>query len=99
MRIYLAGKMSGIEDRNHPAFDKYAAMLRSQGHEVYSPAELGEKDYFSDRPERDALAQELWWICQQAEAIALIPGWETSNGANVEWRLAIALKLEFLYLE
>lgn len=99
MKIYIAGGMSGVPERNRPAFQKYTAELRAEGHTVFSPDELGESDFFSGRPERDALAKEMWWICQEAEAIAMIPGWETSPGANAEHRLATALKLKFIYLD
>lgn len=55
-----------------------------------------EKDYgFSLR---QALHDDLSWICQHAEAIALLPGWEASNGARAEWATAFALGLTFIYL-
>jgi hypothetical protein len=48
---------------------------------------------------RRALATDTQWICKQADAIALIPGWETSLGANAELALAKALHLRIIYLE
>jgi Domain of unknown function (DUF4406) len=47
---------------------------------------------------RDALADDCEFICKNADAIAMMPGWENSAGAMAEWHLAKALKLKFLYL-
>ena len=94
MKVYLAGPMSGHKDYNYPAFHKAAKRLRAAGHFVLNPAELNPpvKDY------RQCLAVDLAWICAHAEAIALMPGWENSRGARVEFDLAIALGIKFIYL-
>lgn len=47
---------------------------------------------------REALADDLLWICQQAEAIALLPGWDKSKGACAEAATGRALGLIFIYL-
>jgi hypothetical protein len=41
---------------------------------------------------RDALADDLWFICKEADGIVLLPGWEQSNGAFAEWATARALQ-------
>jgi Domain of unknown function (DUF4406) len=48
---------------------------------------------------RDALGDDLAWICAHADGIALLPGWEVSKGANAERATAIALGLEIRELE
>lgn len=47
---------------------------------------------------REALAADLKYICEEADAIAMLPGWENSKGANAEYFAASALGLEVLYL-
>lgn len=47
---------------------------------------------------RDALAADMKFICECADAIALLPGWEKSKGATAERATAIALGLEEIYL-
>src|SRR5579872_2007966 len=90
MKIYLAGPMRGLPDLNFPEFHKYAAYLRSQGHEVFSPAEVRvPQDNI-----RAVFALEMDWLCREAEAIYLMPGWSRSRGASAERALAEALDLK-----
>lgn len=43
---------------------------------------------------RRALAEDMEFICLEANHIALLPGWEKSNGAMAEHRCAVALLSE-----
>lgn len=47
---------------------------------------------------REALGLDLAWICAEADAIALLPGWENSKGATAEHATAVALGLEVIKL-
>ncbi len=92
MRVYIAGPMTGIADFNKPMFDAAAHMLRRQGHEVFNPA-----DEDADIVYRDAMKKDTNWICDEAEAIYMLPGWEHSPGAFTEWALGRSLRLKFMY--
>jgi len=111
MKIYLAGPMTGHPNLNYPAFLEAAMYLREQGHEVFSPAEadverhgpeimhpFGDADAHPDFSLREALKIDLTWICEHAEGIALLPGWERSKGARTEKALADALDLAVIHL-
>ena len=115
MKVYLAGPMRGIPHFNFPTFYRAAKDLRAQGHEVFNPAERDEREHgkkvaasrTGDLAEaeargfclREALAEDMEWICLHAEAIALLPGRERSKGANAEKATAEALSLQVIYLE
>lgn len=47
---------------------------------------------------RKTLAADLKYICEDADSVALLPGWEKSKGANAERAVAIALGLEVIHL-
>ena len=47
---------------------------------------------------REALGADLAWICAEAEAVALLPGWRNSKGATAEYATAVALGLEVIEL-
>src|SRR5512138_2370208 len=93
LKVYLAGPMTGIPKFNFPAFHKAAAYLRSRGFFVFNPAEQTEPT----TPRRECFALDCKWICEEAEGIAFMPGWERSSGARAEHALGIALGLQLIY--
>lgn len=74
--------MSGINDFNRPLFNMVAAELTEQGHSVLNPATLP-----------DGLSQgQYMQICLPMVAVAdelvMLPGWEQSEGAYIEFLTA-----------
>jgi len=102
--VYVAGPMRGKESFNFPAFHKAADVLREQGWTVFNPAEMDEANGFDftgltgDEDVssigfslREALAADLAFITERADAVAVLPGWENSTGARAEVATARAL--------
>jgi len=48
---------------------------------------------------REVFATDMKWICDHADAIALLPGWEDSKGATAERALGVALGLKIIEME
>lgn len=96
MKVYLAGPMSGYPLHNFPAFDEAAAALRSAGHEVTSPAEIDRAHGFDPNDIVGELQYGMFLrrslrAMLDCEAIALLPGWEQSRGAQIEMAVARAI--------
>lgn len=96
-RLYLAGPMRGYPQFNFPAFDAGAAALRAAGHEVFNPADHDREVIAVDGRTvaeltiRECMRADTAWICDNADGIAVLPGWEKSSGANAEVALACAI--------
>lgn len=113
--VYLAGPMTGILHYNFEAFAEAANRLRKEGFYVFNPAEadlaggfnpigchgqetkaeLAEKGFDL----RKALAADLSFIAEDAEFVAVLPGWEKSKGVAAEIALADALGLPVVKAE
>ena len=83
-RVYVAGPMTGIADFNYPAFNAVADQLRAMGYEVENPADHGivEGALWADYMAYDLTRLGLCGV------IALLPGWESSQGAKLEVLIA-----------
>lgn len=103
MRVYIAGPMTQFRDQNYnfAAFYKAQGILEMAGHIVENPARMdieeGRAKYVAAEgrivlaPEftmADAMRRDVKRIAD-VDAIVLLPGWESSTGANKELRVAI----------
>ncbi|MBI1373332.1 MAG: DUF4406 domain-containing protein [Phycisphaera sp.] len=89
-RIYIAGPMTGLPEHNFPAFDAAARRLEKNGWEVVNPA-----DNFgglTSLPRASYLRIDMALLLQ-CDALALLPCWEDSIGARLEYLLARELDL------
>jgi Domain of unknown function (DUF4406) len=100
--IYIAGPMQLVNNFNMPLFDHVADKLRATGQcEVFNPADharekLGPLEQIQkmDKAElekaiRDKLfPEQIAWICQRANTVLMLPGWEHSDGAKIERAVA-----------
>ncbi len=107
-RIYIAGRMRGVEEFNFPEFFRMEGILSTQW-EVYNPARYdfevlgintkGMKGDMSEIPDFDlkkAMERNCIEICN-SDAIFMLRGWDDSKGARVEHDLAKLLGLQTIY--
>lgn len=94
-RLYIAGPMTGRPDFNYPAFHEAAARLRAAGFEVENPAEDGlpvESPWYAHL--RVAIIKLMG-----CEAVATLPGWRNSEGAQLEVHNAVHLGMSVRSVE
>ena len=88
--VYLSGPMTGLPDFNRPAFHAAAAALRAQGHVVINPAEV---DLGPAATWADYMRIHLAEIARRVTQVFVLPGWESSRGAQLEVHVARSLGL------
>lgn len=98
---YLAGPMRGYDQYNFPAFLTTAAVLRSRGFKIMSPADKDLREGLDptrplEEQDFDLGAAFRWDIktIVESNGIILLPGWEASAGAGVERITALFCDLE-----
>lgn len=106
LRYYIAGPMRGRISFNFPAFDEAERILTGLGHDPFSPATRDREQGFD--PEgllgtedlsklgfnlREALGDDLAFICHESDGICVLPEWWVSSGARAEVSVAKALGL------
>lgn len=109
MHVYIAGPMRGLPDFNFPAFHEAERRLSTMGHASFNPARHDEEMHGVDTfvsPDGDladlahldfdlrhSLASDLAFICEKADGLVVLSGWENSKGACAEVATAAALGL------
>lgn len=91
--IYLSGPMSGLPDLNFPAFDAEASRLSDLGYDVVNPANINPDP---STPWHECMRNDLTALLS-CDTIAMLPGWENSNGAHLEMHVAhrVGIKVVF----
>ena len=102
-KVYIAGPMTGVENWNFPAFFEAEKTLISMGYRVVNPAhnngetlELALEDAGSpESPKRDWLYYIRRDLPQllYCDVICLLPNWESSKGATLEYEVAKGIGL------
>lgn len=92
--VYISGPMTGIKNLNREAFEKAERLLRESGHFPINPHRFPEQKSYEDY-----LTIDLEVIAMVADAVALLPGWETSPGSKKELKTALDLGLEIMLLK
>lgn len=90
-KIYIAGPMTGYKDFNRPAFKAFALKLSLDGNVVLNPAVLPcgleQREYMDIRCA----------MIRCADAVFMLHGWASSEGAVAEHAMAKKLGIKISY--
>ena len=84
--------MTGRPDFNFPAFNAEAGRLRALGWNVINPVEISPDPH---TPWAQCLRADVKALCE-CDGIALLDGWQYSDGAHLELNLAHRLQMHVL---
>lgn len=87
--------MRGIPENNFPAFNEAAESLRVAGYMIVNPAE----NEVSGLKFKDYIREDIKEILDKCDSIALMPGWEKSEGSGLEASMACALGLDLFIVQ
>ncbi len=98
MKVYISGPMTGKPGYNYDEFARCAGLVRDAGHEPLNPA-TNFKGATTHPAGRSAFMREDFKMILEADAIAVMPGWQDSPGADVEVRMCRELGLPVLDID
>lgn len=84
MKIYISGKITGREALARREFAEAKRLLEKLGHTGVNPFDNGLRD---EDPWEEHLAADIISL-MECDAIYLLPGWEKSRGASLEYAIA-----------
>ena len=94
MKIYVAGKISGLEKKDiDEKFEKAKADLICKGHSVFIPSVLPAYD---DVPHEDYM-HVCYAMIDICDAVYMLSDWQQSKGARQELQYAADTRKEIAY--
>lgn len=91
-----------LEARGHIVFNPAAKDNEKHGVDISKGNLTGDEAFATAQygfSIRDALGADLAWICAEADAVVLLPGWQNSKGAQAEAATGYALGLSVMDLD
>lgn len=92
--VYISGPMRGYPEHNYPAFHAAADMLEGCGYITVNPAE--NFDGRKDLPLDTYMREDIRMMVAQCNAIYMLPDWQNSEGARLEYGIARALDFDLI---
>jgi len=92
-KIYISGKITGIEDQAYILFEKAEKQLIEKGYEVVNPMKL----VHNHKRDWQSYMKTGIKALMDCDAIYMLKNYHGSKGSIIEWSLAKGLKMEIIY--
>jgi hypothetical protein len=92
-RIYISGKISGIEEQAVEIFANAESALINMGYEVVNPMTL---NHDHDKSWHSYMKEDIKAMCD-CDSIYMLHNWTDSKGAIIEHAIAIQIGLNPIY--
>jgi len=92
-KIYISGKITGIEYEAVELFANAQTMLREKGYHTVNPLEL---NHTHDKSWRNFMREDVKAMCE-CDIIYMLDNWMDSKGARAELQIAILLEMKVYY--
>lgn len=89
--VYIAGPMTGLPEKNIPAFNLMGHALKLQGANVYNPASLDQTKPYP------WLIRQSMIMLTSCYKVVFLRGWEKSTGGDIEHRFTVAAQYIIYY--
>jgi hypothetical protein len=93
IRIYISGKISGIEDEAAEIFTKAEKELQAKGFETVNPMTLNHQH---DKSWHSYMKEDVKALCD-CDEIFMLSNWIDSKGAIIEHKIAMYLGIKVSY--
>jgi hypothetical protein len=93
MKYYISGKITGNEKDAFAHFERAEKFLQERGHDTVNPMKLPHNHgkVWSDYMLEDIVA------LMECDGILMLNNWTESKGAKIEFNIAAAIELEFIF--
>lgn len=91
MKVYISGQITGL-DNFAELFKQAQTELESQGHEIVNPCNL---PHNHDKTWQSYMKEDIKALCD-CDAIYMLPNWSSSNGARLEYHVALRIGMTIL---
>lgn len=93
MKIYISGKITGIEKEAEAIFEEAENNLKLLGYEVVNPLKL---NHNHDKSWHAYMKEDIKALCD-CDHIFMLDNWLDSKGARIEFEIACKLDIKIVY--